>query len=170
MADKPKNLTLESLGYAAAILLLASGSAAAERSHVPLAIAEFSYVDTSGEVRDQAAKHRGVLEMFSRLLHEDVEKSGKFVLAKFQCSAPECAVMDGAPTAPLVTAARAAGARYLVSGGIQKMSTLVQNARLVVLDIETGKHILDRLFTFRGDNEEAWRHAALFVARHITIP
>ena len=105
--------------------------------------------------------------MFSRLMREDVGKSGKFAFADFQCSPPECAVIDGVPTGALVASARTAGARYLVSGGIQKISTLVQLARLVVLDVETGKPVFDRVFTFRGDNDEAWRRAAHFLARHI---
>jgi hypothetical protein len=47
------------------------------------------------------------------------------------------------------------------------MSTLVQWARVDVLDLKTDKSVLHRLYTFRGDTEDAWRHAALFVARHV---
>ena len=147
--------------------MLAAGGTAAAEGRASVAIAEFSYKDTSGEVRDQTADHRVWLDMLRRLMREDVEGSGKFILADLQCAASECAVEDGAASEALVAAARKAGARYLVVVGVQKMSTLIQWARLLVLDVKDNKVILDRLVTFRGDNEEAWRHAALFLAHHV---
>jgi hypothetical protein len=155
------------LAFLAAGLTIAAAGAAAQEHGVSVAIADFSYRDTSGEVRDQTADHRAWLAMFSRLLREEVAGTGKFRIVALDCPASECAVAEGVAPQALVAAAGQAGANYLVFGGIQKMSTLVQWARLVVLDPATGKVVLDRLYTFRGDNEEAWRHAALFVARHV---
>jgi hypothetical protein len=152
---------------AASLMIAAVCSASAQERQVSLAIADFSYRDTSGEVRDQTADHRAWLAMFSRLLREEVAGTGKFRIVTLDCPASECAVAEGVAPQALVAAAGQAGATYLVFGGIQKMSTLVQWARLVALDPATGKVVLDRLYTFRGDNEEAWRHAALFVARHV---
>jgi hypothetical protein len=154
----------------ALLLMLAAslgGGAAAQEARPPVAIAQFSFVDTSGEVRDQSAAHRAWLHMFSRLMREEIERSGKFAVVEFDCPASDCRVIDGIASEALVGAASRAGARYLVVGGIQKMSTLVQWARLGVLDLESRKAVVDRLYTFRGDTEDAWRHAALYVARHV---
>lgn len=131
------------------------------------ALAAFAYKDTSGEVRDQTAEHRARLDLFNRLLRETVQSGGKFNFLEFQCQTAECAVEDGVAPRALAENAARAGARYLVVGGVQKMSTLVQWARVSVLDLESRKAVLDRLYTFRGDTEDAWRHAALFVARQV---
>ena len=40
-------------------------------------------------------------------------------------------------------------------GGIHKMSTLVQWAKAEVIDLRSGQIVLDRLFTFRGDTDQA---------------
>ena len=56
-------------------------------------------------------------------------------------------------------AAHAAGADFLLVGGIHKMSTLVQWAKAEAIDLSSGQIVLDKLFTFRGDTDQAWRHA-----------
>jgi hypothetical protein len=97
-----------------------------------------------------------------------VAKSGKFTVVDLACPAPDCAVVDGVASKALVDAAERAGARFLVVGGVQKMSTLVQWARLDVLNLETRQAVVDRLYTFRGDTPDAWRHAADYIARHVS--
>jgi Protein of unknown function (DUF2380) len=44
------------------------------------------------------------------------------------------------------------------------MSTLVQWATVQVVDARTDKLVLDRLLSFRGDDDEAWQHAEAFLA------
>lgn len=155
-------------GLAALLVLLAAGRAEAQNEATPVAVATFSYSDTSGEVRDQTADHRAWLEMFTSLMRDDIGKTGKFRVVDPACAAAEdCAVLDGVVPEALVASAGTAGARYLVFGGIHKKSTLVQWARLTVLDVQTRAPVLDRLFSFRGDNEEAWRHAARYVASYV---
>lgn len=70
----------------------------------------------------------------------------------------------------LLDRARAAGADLLLVGGIHKMSTLVQFARLDMVEVATGRVVLDRLYTFRGDTAEAWRQAERFIAAGISGP
>jgi hypothetical protein len=55
----------------------------------------------------------------------------------------------------------------LVIGGIHKMSTLVQWARVEVIDVDANRVVFDRLFTFRGDNSQAWDRAEAFVFREV---
>ena len=65
-------------------------------------------------------------------------------------------------------AANAAGADFLMVGGIHKMSTLVQWAKAEVIDLRTGQIVLDKLFTFRGDTDQAWRRAEEFISNELT--
>ena len=60
-------------------------------------------------------------------------------------------------------AARRAGARLVVYGGIRKMSTLVQWGRIQVLDLDSNQLLLQRVITFRGDTDMAFSRAAAFV-------
>ena len=47
------------------------------------------------------------------------------------------------------------------------MSTLVQNAKIQVVDIEEDKLTFDRLITFRGDTDESWQRAERFIIRDL---
>jgi len=64
----------------------------------------------------------------------------------------------------LTDAARQSGARLLLYGGIHKMSTLVQFGKAQVADLETDQLVYDRTISFRGDDDNAWKRAAEFVA------
>jgi hypothetical protein len=152
---------------ALALFIVPTAPIAAGNDLPSVAIAGFSYKDTSGEVRDQAQEHRARLDMLNRMLRENLTSGGKFTVVEFGCPGAECAVEDGLAPVALAESAAKAGARYLVVGGVQKMSTLVQWARVGVLDLRERKLVRDRLYTFRGDTEDAWRHAAQFVARQV---
>ncbi|WP_038956451.1 DUF3280 domain-containing protein, partial [Bradyrhizobium japonicum] len=59
------------------------------------------------------------------------------------------------------------GAAFKVIGGIQKTSTLVQWAKVAVIDVGAKKLVMDKLYTFRGDNDESWERAEIFVSREV---
>jgi hypothetical protein len=40
----------------------------------------------------------------------------------------------------------------------------VQWAQVKAIDVKTGRLALDKLFTFRGDTDEAWRRAEAFIS------
>ena len=63
--------------------------------------------------------------------------------------------------------AQAAGAEYLLISSFHKMSTLVQWAKFDLIDVKTRNVVFNRLVTFRGDNDKAWRHAESFIVRQI---
>ena len=48
------------------------------------------------------------------------------------------------------------------------MSTLIR-AKVQAVDLQTEKLVFDRLLTFRGDTEDAWRRAEVFVAEQMTV-
>ncbi len=131
-----------------------------------IAVIDFDYVDTSGEERDQRREHEARLEAFMRALKGDLAKGGSFRIVTPACAPGPCA-LAGVTVGNLVTAAREAGADILLIGGIHKMSTLVQNAKVEAIDTSTGRVMFVKLFTFRGDTDDAWRRAETFIANEI---
>jgi hypothetical protein len=139
------------------------GNAGSERAarDVAVAVVDFLYRDTSGEPRDQRREHEARLRDFMAALRSDLAAQGKTVVS-LNCDPAPCSVER--PSGELLRAARDAGAGILLIGGIQKMSTLIQWAKVEAIDTGTERIVLDRLVTFRGDTDDAWRHAEGFIA------
>jgi hypothetical protein len=131
-----------------------------------LAVTEIQYIDTSGEVIDQSADHFRRLREFEASLRRDLAASGKVRNAALDCPPSACSVGDIEADA-LLDKAQAAGAGYLLISSFHKLSTLVQWAKFDIVDVKTRNVVFNRLVTFRGDNDAAWRHAESFVVREI---
>jgi len=129
------------------------------------AVADFAYIDTSGEPSDQTAVHRKRLQAFMTALRADLERDPALDLLPSSCP-PLCNIDDRTPADHFRAAAKA-GAKVLVTGGIHKLSTLVQWAKVTAFDVDTNRVLFSKLFTFRGDNDEAWQRAEVFVSREI---
>jgi hypothetical protein len=152
-------------------LVLGPGLVGAEPStdlapSVGLAIVDFAYVDTSGEPTNQMAAHQTRLQNLMEALRRDFAADGRFHLVRLSCPRMAYAEDDSA-SANLLRAASDAGAKILVIGGIHKLSTLVQWAKVAAIDIDANRVVVDRLFTFRGDSDEAWSRAELFLSQDI---
>ena len=133
---------------------------------IPIAVLDLDYLDTSGEVRDQREEHQRRLRHFTDALRSDLVQSGKYRIVILECRPAPCSAA-ASELSELIAQARQAGAKMLLIGGIQKMSTLVQWVKVQTIDIEANRMVLDKLLTFRGDTHEAWQHAEAFVAREI---
>lgn len=154
---------------AAGVLALAAApfqTAAATDDATPAAIADFDYSDTSGEPSDQKAAHEARLAALMSAMRAGLAASGKFRIVSFTCEPAPCS-LGHTPPEEILEAARRAGARLLVFGGIHKMSTLIQWAKLQAIDLQTNAPVLDRLLTFRGDTDEAWRRAGDFMVGQV---
>jgi hypothetical protein len=166
--QKPKKPKSAGLAWAAAAVFCASfvpqGRAQAETP--VLAVAEIQYVDTSGEVMDQSADHFRRLREFEASLRTDLAASGKIRNADLDCPQNACSVGD-IDADQLLGMARAAGAGYLLISSFHKVSTLVQWAKVDLVEVKSRNVVFNRLVTFRGDNDKAWRHAESFIARQI---
>ncbi|WP_407150041.1 DUF2380 domain-containing protein [Bradyrhizobium sp. ORS 86] len=128
-------------------------------------IQDFGYLDTSGEPADQSASHQQRLQTFTAALRRDVAADALTRLVPSSCGS-NCEA--SAPlTEERLRAAAQAGANVLIVGLIQKMSTLVQWARVRAVDLDRNRVLFEKLYTFRGDNDEAWQRAETFVAREI---
>jgi uncharacterized protein DUF2380 len=131
-----------------------------------LAVAEIQYIDTSGEVIDQSADHFRRLREFETSLRTDLAASGKVRNGDLDCPPNACSVGD-IDADRLLDKAQAAGAGYLLISSFHKLSTLVQWAKFDIVDVKTRNVVFNRLVTFRGDNDKAWRHAETFIVREI---
>ena len=139
--------------------------AAAPQEPTALAILNLDYVDTSGEPIDQMAAHQRRARDFVSALRRDLAANGQYRIVPMSYrSAPCDSAMD---PSELQKAAGAAGVKLVLLGGVHKMSSLVQWAKIQIADAEQGRIVFDRLLTFRGDTDEAWQKAESFVARDV---
>ncbi|MFB6419852.1 MULTISPECIES: DUF3280 domain-containing protein [Bradyrhizobium] len=112
---------------------------------IGVAMDDFSYTDTSGEPTNQTAAHDRRLAAFMAALRRDIGDGGRYRLVP--------STQDGAA--------------FKIIGGIQKTSTLVQWAKVAVIDVGAKKLVMDKLYSFRGDSDEAWERAEMFLSREI---
>jgi hypothetical protein len=144
-------------------LALAPGLSA---TPLTIAVADFDYKDNSGEVRDQSAEHKARVAHFAELVRENLSAQGDTSVLPFDCPQHPCTPIKMGSD-DFTAAARRTGARFIVYGGILKVSTLVQNGLVEVLDLQNEKLILMRTVSFRGDNDEAFSRAAAFVGETV---
>jgi hypothetical protein len=129
-------------------------------------VADFDNYDTAGEAPELAAAHAARVAGFAGLVQEGLEAQGTYRVVPLACPGGSCSA-GAMPPEDLLRAARAAGARLLVYGGIHKMSTLVQMGKVQAIDLDADRLLLDQSFSFRGDTDEAFRRAATFVVRYL---
>lgn len=149
-----------------AVLFWASTSEAFGQEPVATVIAAFDNHDSSGEAAARTAEHAAHVEGFAGLIGARLAERGSYRVLSVDCPEPPCSVENMTPDS-LIRAAREAGGRLLIYGGIHKMSTLVQHGVIHVVDLKEERLLLERSFSFRGDNDAAFRHAAGFVARYV---
>ena len=148
--------------WAAAVMCLAAGAA---RAAVPsVAVADFDFVDSSGEARDQTTQHEADMKALKADIIATLGKDGKFTVDALKCKQPVCSA-ESLDQNSMVQAARAQQEKYVVFGGVQKISTLIQFGQVRVMDVASGQAVLSRAITFRGDDQAAWQHASDYVSQ-----
>jgi hypothetical protein len=130
---------------------------------VKVAIADFDFVDTSGEVKDQTAAHAARLVGLHDALAAAVNQTGRFAAVSITCATPPCSA-DNLDAGSLIDAGKRSGARLMIFGGVHKISTLITFGRIEVVDLASGRSLLNRDITFRGDDADAWTHADSYIA------
>ena len=155
------------LGFVAAVSLGLGGALAcanADDMRPAIAVIDFDYLDTSGEPGNQQPQHTTRLQDFMRSLRADLAGEGHFQVVAIACDQPPCTA-GGTPPADLIARAKQAGARLILFGQVHKMSTLIEWANTEIVDLKADKLIESKLFTFRGDTDEAWRRAERFIVQ-----
>jgi len=154
-----------SLAAAALGLVLAVSPARAE-PRTAVAVANFDFLDTSGEAKDQSETHVRRLKALSDFLREQLAGSSKLELMKLPCEAAQCTATDPG-FEQLAQQAKQAGARFVVIGIVKKTSTLIGWIEYSVLRVDDQRAVCGELITYRGDTDESWRRAAKFSAGQI---
>ena len=131
-----------------------------------IAVADFDYIDTSGEVKDQRAAHQARMAQFAELLRAKLGAEGEFRVIPIECAEPPCTPINMQPE-KFIAASRRSAARFVVYGGIHKTSTLVQWGDVELLDLEANKLLLKRFVLFCGVTDEAFRRADAFVGESV---
>ena len=152
----------------AALSFPSGGSPAA--APIAVAVADFDYFDTSEKSGPErgASRPRGVV---CKIAARSSGGAGRLSRGADRMLRSSCTATSMSQDV-FIAAARKAGARLVVYGGIRKMSTLVQWGEIQLLDLEAEKLLMRRTVTFRGDNDAAYRHAANFVGDQLkeTMP
>lgn len=147
-----------------AVAIAAMPSRAAELQRI--ALADFYYLDTSGEPGDRVREHEDRVDLFETVLREEIAATGRFEVVSLECPLPECSV-GFLSVEDAVNAAGRVQADFVLLGAIQKISTLVGTGRLDLVDVAQRRSAMSRVLSFRGDNDEAFRRAASFSARNV---
>ena len=153
-------------GFLAMTFALTFSLGAAAEEPITIGVAEVDYQDSSGELKDQQAAHAERAQRFAESLRQDLGASGKYKVVTLDCGKDPCSVANQIPE-DLIAAAKKAGARLLVYGGVHKMSTLVQNMKAQAIDVEANRLVFERLITFRGDDATSWERAERFLAEEL---
>lgn len=122
-----------------------------------LAIFPVKLLDTSHEARDQQGDHLRRLELMVAVLAQEMPGT--------PVPAAEIARACPQETAEcLMTLLRQRGDGRGLFIVVQKSSTLILQAFASIVDANSGKLIVHKELSFRGDNDEAWRRAGRFMA------
>ena len=132
-----------------------------------VAVEDFSYLDTSGEPTDQTAVHQRRLRAFMSALRRDLGAAGHYHLVGPSCTEP-CTEKDPAPARQNQQSTGPGDESIRIVGDITKTSTLIQWAKVAVIEVATNRILFERGYSFRGDNDEAWDRAENFVSRDIS--
>ncbi len=156
------------IGAAAVLIAALAGptAPAAETAPTPLAILPIKLLDTSGEPVDQAARHGERLVRLADSLAAELTRSGPYRATVL----PAARLRQDCPTqaAPcLLATARAQGAALILVGVVHKSSTLILQLWARLVDARTGEDVYTRDLNFRGDTDEAWQRASLFLVAQI---
>jgi hypothetical protein len=160
-------ILLSRLGLVPAALLFSALTLpghAAEDATAALTVLPFTFLDTSGEMRDQAADHEARLKRMASTVASGVSSPGGYRIVEPSAALASCQRTD---SACLLGAARAAGADLILVGALQKVSTMATQLWAAMFDTGTGQRLFFRQMTFRGDTDQAWDRAAMYLSQEI---
>jgi hypothetical protein len=143
--------------------LLPTPSLAADDTRT-LLVEPFHFFDTSGEPRDQRAEHAARLATLTTDLDKSLRSKQHYRIVAPPTGAAPCPEGD---SDCLLNQARSAGADVVIAGAIQKISSMASNMWIGAFDAKSGKRLLFRQITFRGDTDESWRRASAFLNSEI---
>jgi hypothetical protein len=137
-----------------------------------LLVLDFEIVDTSNEPLDQRADHARRLAaardaigagLAARRTYEVVDRAAIRADLDQILSRTYLRTCNGCETA----LARKAGADLVMTGLVNKVSTLILSMGVSITRASSGELIYHQGFDFRGDTDESWSRAAQFFTERI---
>lgn len=155
-------------------LALASTATTACAAEPKVAVFDFEFVDTSiegatnGPRSDEGARlawlDHEVRQRLTQSGRAEVVDVGRVADRTDAKNLRTCGGCDAAFASEL-------GARYSMTGWVQKVSNLILNMNIVVRDAETGEVILSKSVDMRSNTDESWSRALdWLVKRHLLAP
>ncbi|VVT02811.1 DUF3280 domain-containing protein [Rhizobium sp. EC-SD404] len=154
----------------ACVVSLASIVPAMSADGEKLAIFTFELYDTSleGEVRGADPAEAARLEMITDLLRDAYRDQGGYELVDTDAMQERLATMPKLRTCNGCESrlAREVGADQVVTGFVQKISTLILSLSMSVHDAETGNLVRKYNASIRGNTDESWSHGVRYLIRN----
>lgn len=160
---------IRALGGRLAVALAVAVAAAspAEPAGRRLLVLDFEIVDTSSEPTDQRADHERRLALMRDVVTARIAELGAYEIAdRGKIAADLSAILARQYLHSCNGCERALGARagadYVLTGVVNKVSTLIMAMKVSILDVKTGELAYMQTFDFRGDTDQSWSRAARF--------
>jgi hypothetical protein len=153
-----------------AAVTLPGQSAAAEPPS--LLVLNLELVDSSGEVTDQQEDHERRLDAVREILASELAARDVYaVVDPSEIQAEVDATRERqylhACNGCEIRFAREVDANRVLTGHVRKVSSLIMALWIDIKDAGTGRPILRKVLDFRGDTDQAWQRAALYLAREL---
>jgi hypothetical protein len=143
--------------------------AAADAREQSAAIFDFELIDTSREnqLAPHDAEHQARLALVTERLRMKLAESGRFSVIDISPVAKEARASNLQACGGCErTLAQRVGAELAVTGKVQKISNLVLNMAILVLDAKTGRVVAVAGASLRGDTDESWTRALDWLLRY----
>lgn len=151
-------------------LALALTGASAAKPKV--AVFDFEFVDTSleGATNGPRTDEQTRLTWLANELRQRLAKSGRVdVVDIAPVAAPARASNLQACGGCDASLAYELGAKFSVTGWVQKVSNLILNLNIIVRDAESGKEIWGKSVDMRGNTDESWSRALDYLVRNYLL-
>jgi len=153
-------------------LALALASTGARASEPKVAVFDFEFVDTSleGATNGPRADEQARLAWLGDELRRRLAQYGRIdVVDIAPVAAPAGASNLQACGGCDAGFAHELGAKFPVTGWVQKVSNLILNMNIIVRDAETGNVISGKSVDLRGNTDESWSHALDYLVRNYLL-
>jgi len=152
-------------------LPLALAVSSARAAEPKVAVFDFEFVDTSldGATNGPRSDEQARLAWLSNELRHRLAESGRIVVdiapVAAQARASNLQACGGCDAG----FAREVGAKFSITGWVQKVSNLILNLNIVMRDAATGKKIWGKSVDMRGNTDESWSRALDYLVRNYLL-
>jgi Protein of unknown function (DUF2380) len=152
------------------VAVLSQQAAAAEPPS--LLVLNLELVDSSGEVTDQREDHERRLAAVRQILASELAARDVYDVVDPAEIQPEIDATRAhqylhACNGCEVRLAREVGAERVLTGHVRKVSSLVMALWIDIRDAKSGRPVVRKVLDFRGDTDEAWQRATLYLVNQL---